>query len=91
MDPQALVGFVARSLVTHPDDVRVNQVEGEAVVMVELSVHDDDVARIIGPNGRTIRAIRQVLFAATGKRKAVLELLNSYKSGSRRRPRSAEE
>ncbi len=91
MDAEALVAFMVKGLAAHPDEVRVNKVEGEAVIMVELSVHPDDVGRVIGANGRTIRAMRQILFAATGKRKAVLELLNSHGPGSRRRGKGSEE
>lgn len=74
---QDLVLFLARSLANHPDEVHVNMVEGEAVVMFELRVHKEDVPRIIGSSGRNIRSIRQVLSAAGGRRKVVLELIDS--------------
>ena len=74
---QNLVLFLAQSLATYPDEVRVNTVEGEAVVMFELKVHKDDVPRIIGTNGRNIRSIRQLLTVAGGRRKVVLELIDA--------------
>lgn len=71
-----LVQFLARGVAAHPDDVKVNVVEGEAVVMFELKVHQEDVPRLIGASGRNIRAIRQLLSVAGGRRKVVLELVN---------------
>lgn len=74
---EKLVEFLARGLVSQPDDVRVGTVEGETVVIVELTVHDDDVSRIIGTDGQILKAIRQVLSAASGRRKTMLELVNT--------------
>jgi len=71
----ALVEYVVRGLVHHPDAVHVNTVDGEASVLLELTVAADDVARVNGPDGETLRAIRAVLSAASGRRRAVLELL----------------
>ncbi len=72
---KAVVDHLVRGLVGNPDAVRLNTVEGEASVLIELSVAPEDVARIKGPDGDTLRAIRTVLSAAAGRRKAVLELL----------------
>lgn len=73
---EELVAFLARGLVSHPDEVRVSAITGETVLIVELHVHPSDVARIEGPDGRTLRAIRQVLAASSGQRKAMLELVD---------------
>lgn len=72
---KALVDHVVRGLVSKPDEVRLNTVEGEASVLIELSVAPEDVARVKGPDGDTLRAIRTVLSASAGRRKAVLELV----------------
>jgi len=77
-----LVLFLVKGLATYPDDIQVNAVEGEAVVMFELKVHPDDVPRIIGTSGRNIKAIRQILSAAGGRRKVVLELIEDGKAVS---------
>ncbi len=73
---QDLVEYLVRGLVDHPDDVQVRAVEGEATVMLELRVHPEDVDLVRGEDGQTLRHIRAVLSAASGRRKAVLELLN---------------
>lgn len=72
---EQLVTFLVRGLVDHPDDVRVNLVEGEASVVVELSVHPDDAELVRGEGGNTLRHLRTVVAARAGRRKAILELL----------------
>ncbi len=72
---KALVDHVVRSIVKNPDAMRLNSVEGEASILLELSVAPEDLARVKGPNGDTLRAIRTVLSASAGRRKAVLELI----------------
>ncbi len=79
---KALVDHVVRGLVKNPDAVRLNSVEGEASVLLELSVAPEDLARVKGPNGDTLRAIRTVLSASAGRRKAVLELVEPLGAAS---------
>lgn len=61
----------------HPAAVVVNAREGDASVLIELEVDPSDLARVNGPDGATLRAIRQVLSASAGQRKAILELVQS--------------
>jgi predicted RNA-binding protein YlqC (UPF0109 family) len=70
-----LVEYVVRGLVTHPEAVSVNTVDGESSVLLELSVDPADIASVQGPEGATLQAIRTVLSASAGRRKAVLELV----------------
>ena len=70
-----LVRFLVKHLVSRPDQVRVNEVQGEASILLELAVDAADVEAVKGPDGETLRAIRTVLSAAPGRRKAVLELI----------------
>jgi hypothetical protein len=70
-----LVNHLVKGLVSKPDQVHVNAVDGEASVLLELSVAPEDVETVRGPEGETLRAIRAVLSAASGRRKAVLELI----------------
>ena len=76
----ALVEYIVKNLVRHPDSVRVNTVDGEASVLLELSVDPADVANVKGPDGETLRALRTVLSAASGRRRAVLELVEPHSS-----------
>lgn len=62
-----LVRFVARSLVEHPDEVDVREVENEDNIVIELRVAEGDMGKVIGKQGRIAKAIRTVVKAATAK------------------------
>lgn len=62
-----LLTFVARSLVDEPDRVEVSSTEDDSRVDLELRVAPDDVGKVIGRQGRTIRSIRTVMKAASVK------------------------
>ena len=69
-----LLEYLARSLVDEPDEVEVSGTETDSRVDLELRVAPDDMGRVIGRQGRTIRAIRTVVKAASvkqGKRVSV--------------------
>jgi predicted RNA-binding protein YlqC (UPF0109 family) len=72
-----LVEYLAKSLVDKPDEVIVTEVDGEQTVVYELKVAQEDLGKVIGKQGRTARAIRTILGAASAKLKqrAVLEIL----------------
>ena len=76
MEP--LVRHLVEPIVDHPDAISIQAVEGEAVVMLELVVHPDDRAKVDGDKGRTLRAIRNILSAAAGGRKATLDLVDQH-------------
>lgn len=62
---KALVETIAKALVDHPNEVRVNAVEKERSLVFELSVHPDDMGKIIGKQGRIAKALRTVVMAAS--------------------------
>ncbi len=64
---QRLLEFIAKSLVDRPDEVRVNQIEGEKSIILELRVAPEDVGKVIGKQGRIAQAIRTVVKAASTK------------------------
>ena len=64
---EGLVRILARSLVDKPDEVEVSGTESDSRVDLELRVAPDDMGKIIGRQGRTIRAIRTVAKAASVK------------------------
>lgn len=64
---RATLEYLARSLVEHADEVHVESVEGSRSIILQLRVHPDDMGRVIGKQGRTARAIRQVMKAAATK------------------------
>ena len=71
-----LVAYIARALVDNPDAVQVNETEREQAYVIALSVAREDVGKVIGRQGRTIRAIRAVLGAASIrlKKRVLLEI-----------------
>lgn len=72
-----LIEYIVKSLVDNPDDVVVREVTGEKVVIIELSVPESDLGKIIGRYGRTLKAIRSVLYTAglRANKKVILELI----------------
>jgi len=72
-----LVKYIAEALVDNPDQVQVNEIEGEQTSVIELRVAKEDLGKVIGKQGRTARAIRTILSAASTKirKRAVLEIL----------------
>ena len=72
-----LVDFMARSLVDNPDKVEVNEVIGEQTTVIELSVSREDLGKVIGKQGRTAKAMRTILNAASTKlqKRSVLEII----------------
>ena len=71
-----LVAFMARGLVDHPDDVRVETLTPGPDAHYELHVHQDDLGHVIGKQGRTARSLRLALGAAAARagRRADLEI-----------------
>jgi predicted RNA-binding protein YlqC (UPF0109 family) len=71
-----LVAFMARGLVDHPDDVRVEILTPGPDAHFELHVHQDDLGHVIGKQGRTARSLRLALGAAAARagRRADLEI-----------------
>jgi len=71
------VEFIVKHLVDKPDEVVVNEVDGQRTVVFELRVGQGDMGKVIGKRGQTAKSLRTLLAAAaakTGKR-AVLEIL----------------
>ena len=72
-----LIEYIAKVLVDNPEEVRVTELEGEQTSVIELRVAKEDLGKVIGKQGRTARAMRTILGAASAKMKkrSVLEIL----------------
>ena len=72
-----LIIYIARALVDKPEDVSVNEIVGEQTSVIELKVAKEDLGKVIGKQGRTARAMRTILSAASTKvrKRSVLEIL----------------
>ena len=68
---------MAQSLVDNPDKVEVSEVLGEQTSVIELRVAKEDLGKVIGKQGRTAKAMRTILSAASTKlhKRTVLEII----------------
>ncbi|MCJ7596124.1 MAG: KH domain-containing protein [Desulfobacterales bacterium] len=72
-----LITYIAKALVDKPEEVTVTEIEGEQTSVIELKVAKDDLGKVIGKQGRTARAMRTILSAASTKikKRSVLEII----------------
>jgi hypothetical protein len=72
-----LISYIAQALVDHPEQVSVDEVEGNQTSVLELKVAKEDLGKVIGKQGRTARAMRTILSAASAKikKRTVLEII----------------
>ncbi|MGL5084116.1 MAG: KH domain-containing protein [Clostridium sp.] len=73
-----LVEVIAKSLVDNPNEVSVNELQGEQSIILELKVAPEDMGKVIGKQGRIAKAIRTVVKAAAIKddKKVVVEIVD---------------
>lgn len=72
-----LIKYMAQALVDNPDQVAVSEVVGEQTSVIELRVAKEDLGKVIGKQGRTAKAMRTILSAASTKirKRTVLEII----------------
>jgi len=72
-----LIKYIAEALVDNPEEVSVSEVEGNQTSVLELKVAKEDLGKVIGKQGRTARAMRTILSAASAKvkKRTVLEII----------------
>jgi predicted RNA-binding protein YlqC (UPF0109 family) len=77
VEMRELIEYIAKVLVDNPEEVAVTELEGKQTSVIELRVAKEDLGKVIGKQGRTARAMRTILGAASTKMKkrSVLEIL----------------
>ena len=77
LEMKDLIAYIAKALVDKPEEVVVTEIEGQQIYVIELKVAKEDIGKIIGKRGRTARAIRTILGAASAKTKkrSILEII----------------
>jgi len=72
-----LIEYIAKLHVDKPEEVSVTEIEGQQTSVIELKVAKEDLGKVIGKQGRTARAMRTILGAASMKlkKRSVLEIL----------------
>ena len=78
MNYSELVGYMVKSLVDHPEQVEIREIEGEKSTILELKVIKEEIGKVIGKHGRIARAIRTIINASATKsgKRVVLEILD---------------
>ncbi|MBT3983133.1 MAG: KH domain-containing protein [Bacteriovoracaceae bacterium] len=76
-DLKDLIENISKYLVDLPDEVEVSEIKGEQTTVIELKVDKSDLGKIIGKQGRTAKALRTILNAASTKlrQRSVLEII----------------
>jgi len=82
---QQFVEYIIKSIVSHPDDVSINRTVDEKGVLLELTVNDEDLGRVIGKRGATAQSVRTLLRALGTKNEARfnLKIIDNSPEGSR--------
>ena len=78
MSEKESVEFIAKSLVDNADKVDVKMLESERSTILELSVDENDIGKIIGKHGRIAKAIRTILSAVSNKsnKRVLLDIID---------------
>ena len=73
-----LIESIAKSLVDNPNEVHVNEIQGEQSIILELKVAPADMGKVIGKQGRIAKAIRTVVKAAAMRenKNVVVEIID---------------
>ena len=72
------IAYLVKNLVEHPDEVKVNVVDGEKRTIIEVEVAPEDVSRVVGRKGRTVNALRTIALTLGARlgRSVRLEVIN---------------
>ena len=81
---QQFLEYVVKALADRPEDVKVKRTVDEMGVLLTLSVHKDDMGKIIGRSGATAKAIRTILRVVGMKNEARVNLKIEEPEGSER-------
>ncbi|MBI5456287.1 KH domain-containing protein [Candidatus Kaiserbacteria bacterium] len=87
---QIFLEYVVKALVDNPNDVKIVRTVDEMGVLLTLSVHKDDMGKIIGRSGATAKAIRTILRVVGMKNEARVNLKIEEPEGSDRGFRDAD-
>ncbi|MDO8514715.1 MAG: KH domain-containing protein [bacterium] len=79
---EKFLDYVVKALVDNPNDVKINRTVDEMGVLLTLSVHKDDMGKVIGRSGATAKAIRTVLRVVGMKNDARVNLKIEEPEGS---------
>ena len=72
-----MVEYIVKQIVDNPEEVKVQEMKGEKVILLEISVAKEDMGKVIGKGGRIATALRTLVGAAAGKlkKRVMVEIL----------------
>ena len=72
-----LLEFIAKSMVDHPESVEISLEETDSATVLKLNVADGDMGKVIGKQGRIVKAIRTVMKAAASNenKKVIVDIV----------------
>lgn len=85
---QEFLEYLVKSIVDHPDDVKVDRKVDEMGVLLSLQVHPQDMGQVVGRQGATAKAIRSLLRIVGIKNNARVNLKIEEPEGSTHTPRA---
>lgn len=71
------IAYIIKNVVSKPDDVNIEVNEGEQSTVVDIHVDKEDISKVIGKQGRTIKAVRTIALAVGARygRKVRIEVI----------------
>jgi predicted RNA-binding protein YlqC (UPF0109 family) len=71
-----LIEYVAKSLVDHPEEINLSELEEDGIIVYQLRVAPKDIGKVIGRRGRVARSMRTLLKVASiqNRRRTILEI-----------------
>lgn len=81
---QQFLEFVVKSIVNHPDDVKIERTVDERGVLLTLHINPEDMGYVIGREGQTARALRILLKIVGAKENARVNMKIYEPEGARR-------
>ncbi|MFC4409240.1 KH domain-containing protein [Chungangia koreensis] len=76
---EQLIQTIVKPLVDHPEEVRIEKDENASRIVYKLSVHPEDMGKVIGKQGRVAKAIRTIVYSAANshhKKKTFVDILD---------------
>jgi hypothetical protein len=72
-----MVEYIVKQIVDNPEEVKVQEMKGEKVILLEISVAKKDMGKVIGKGGRIATALRTLVEAAAAKlkKRVMVEIL----------------
>ena len=69
LELESFVGYVVKSLVDNPDEVKLSTVENDEGATIQIRCRKEDIGKIVGKRGKTIMAIRSLVSGAAGRQR----------------------